>query len=389
MGQRTEQLFLWLLHGNPDTVTLTPRNLRFREMVERVAQNYTVEIRHVDRWAQASRFLANHAPYDLLILLGHGNAEGICFSPGGGVNLRSYINPQSFRHLSPDGRIICCACEAGGSNDCEDWTIAHHIAEASHVRVSAPRQSITATDGNRFFNGEDEVASHLSLSGRYNRENFRIAEQIRTLLGEGDMQALGEAVLNYGDMDLSLDEQGYRLLHLAVLYGDDELLEWLLDHRLELGGSLSVQNYDGDSPLHLAVFTRNVLAVNLLLRQPDIDLMLTNSIGETVFSLLERIMDLYLTRSSNRVREEYLQIAQFLVDRAQAEYRGPGTTPDAEFDSIDGTESDMELVSSEDEKSESDIDSGEHDAKEPLDNAKTQPQAESNPFCLLRGSLPF
>ena len=69
-------------------------------------------------------------------------------------------------------------------------------------------------------------------------------------------------------------------LHLACTWGQEKIASCLLEH----GCQVNVQDFEGNTPLHLAILNQHPALIEILLRQPNIDLKIKNLAGQSPFA---------------------------------------------------------------------------------------------------------
>lgn len=69
-------------------------------------------------------------------------------------------------------------------------------------------------------------------------------------------------------------------LHLACSWGQEKVVSTLVEHKCEL----NVQDAEGNTPLHLAILNQHSNIIEILIRQPAIDLKIKNNSGQSPFA---------------------------------------------------------------------------------------------------------
>ena len=109
---------------------------------------------------------------------------------------------------------------------------------------------------------------------------LRLAVCIKTAIG------IVKELLTHGAEVNAVDTTGNTPLHLAVLYGSDDLLSLLLEY----GAHINAQNKEGNTPLHIACLygSKDVI---LFLLEKNVDLAIKNNAQKTVSDCLnERLI---------------------------------------------------------------------------------------------------
>lgn len=69
-------------------------------------------------------------------------------------------------------------------------------------------------------------------------------------------------------------------LHLACSWGQEKVVAALVEQKCEL----NAQDVDGNTPLHLAIYNQHATIIEILIRQPNIDLKMKNNAGQSPFA---------------------------------------------------------------------------------------------------------
>jgi ankyrin repeat protein len=69
-------------------------------------------------------------------------------------------------------------------------------------------------------------------------------------------------------------------LHLACSWGQERVVSALVEQKCEL----NVQDAEGNTPLHVAIFNQHARIIEILIRQSAIDLKIKNTAGQSPFA---------------------------------------------------------------------------------------------------------
>jgi ankyrin repeat protein len=73
---------------------------------------------------------------------------------------------------------------------------------------------------------------------------------------------------------------GQSALHLACTWGQEKVVQALVEHNCKL----NLQDSEGNTPLFVAIYNQHPTLIEILLRQPNIDLKIRNSLNQTPFA---------------------------------------------------------------------------------------------------------
>ena len=107
---------------------------------------------------------------------------------------------------------------------------------------------------------------------------------LHQLCVSGDTVMLQTLISKFGYDSGSIDENGNSLLHIAAMYGRDELLEMLLMRHLDSSKIIDCANSQGQTPLHLACVHGHGYAAKVLVRH-NADITVRNKHHQTPFKV--------------------------------------------------------------------------------------------------------